>query len=183
MNHKLSNAEKIERDIFRIVIGIMLALGLLLLAPRLMHAASETRLELNVSQAAPRQVEEATANAIRREYAAAWEALASSVQDNNAGVLAPHFVGNALEILTGTVEAQKNNGLRQRIVRHTHNAEVSFYSQEGSSMQLRDTVQLEIEYLDGNKVVHREQKSVRYLAILTVAGDRWRVRHLQSLPE
>jgi len=47
---------------------------------------------------------------------------------------------------------------------------------------VRDTAQLEIEYLDGSSVVHREQVTQSYLALLTVGEDRWKVRVLEEVP-
>ena len=64
-----------------------------------------------------------------------------------------------------------------------HKLEAIFYSPEGSAMQLRDTAKLEIEYLDGDTVVGREQVTAHYLALMTVAEDRWKVRLLQAAPE
>ena len=58
-----------------------------------------------------------------------------------------------------------------------------FYSPEGSALQLHDTVTLQRELLDGNKVVATERLTAHYLVVMTPAADHWQVRVLQSVPD
>jgi hypothetical protein len=58
--------------------------------------------------------------------------------------------------------------------------QVVFYSVEGSAMELRDTAQVEIQLLDGSKVVHSEQATVNYVALLTPTENSWKVRMLEA---
>jgi hypothetical protein len=51
---------------------------------------------------------------------------------------------------------------------------------EGSAMELRDTAQVEIQLLDGSKVVHSEQATVNYVALLTPTENSWKVRMLEA---
>ena len=81
------------------------------------------------------------------------------------------------------IEGQRASNLKVRIVDHGHKLDAIFYSPEGSALQVRDTAQLEIEYLNGNSVVHREQVTQKYLALLTVGEDRWKVRVLEEEPK
>jgi hypothetical protein len=66
-------------------------------------------------------------------------------------------------------------------VDHGHQLQVLFYSADGSAMQLRDTAQLEIQYRDGSKVVHKESLSAHYLVLMTPAENSWKVRVLQEI--
>jgi hypothetical protein len=50
-------------------------------------------------------------------------------------------------------------------------------------MQLRDTAQIELEVLDGDTVIHREQITQPYLVLMTVAEGSWKVRVLEEQPK
>ena len=58
-----------------------------------------------------------------------------------------------------------------------------FYSPEGSAIELQDTAQLQIQVLDGDKVLHSEDVSVHYVALLTAAENSWKVRVLEAVPQ
>jgi hypothetical protein len=47
---------------------------------------------------------------------------------------------------------------------------------------VHDTAQLEIQQLEGSNVVHSEQVTLHYLALLTPAENSWKVRVLQTVP-
>ncbi len=49
-------------------------------------------------------------------------------------------------------------------------------------MELRDTVQLEVQYLDGGKVIHSERVTGHYVVLMTPAENSWKVRILQEVP-
>ena len=57
------------------------------------------------------------------------------------------------------------------------------FSVDGSSMQIRDTAQLEIQLLDGDKVVSSETATINYVALLTPAENGWRVRVLEAVSQ
>ena len=139
--------------------------------------------QLDSSAATPRQAEDTTEKAIVRDYGNAWSALARALEQNRADLLGASFTGVAQEKLAERIRQQKANGLRTRYVDRGHKLEAIFYSPEGSAMELRDTAKLEIEYLDGETVVGREQVTAHYVALMTVAEDRWKVRLLQAAPE
>ena len=138
--------------------------------------------ELNTSSATPREVEDSTEKAIVRDYGSAWATLARALDENRADLLPAFFTGVAQEKLAEKVRQQKLSGLRTRYVDHGHKLEAVFYSPEGSAMQLRDTAQLEIQVLDGDKVVGSVNSTVRYIALMTVGEERWKVRVLQAVP-
>ncbi len=146
-------------------------------------AAGSPSVSVNVSQAAPREVEDTTERSVARDYSAAWQAMADALEQNRADLLAANFIGTADEKLTAGIEAQRKNGLHQHIVDKGHSVSVIFYSQEGSAMELHDTAQLELQVLDGNKVIHSEDATVHYVALLTAAENSWKVRVLEAVPQ
>ena len=136
---------------------------------------------LTAENAQPRQVEDTTENAIVRDYSAAWKSLESSLAQNRDDQLAANFTGAALDQLKSRLEGQQKNGLRTRLIDRGHKLEAVFYSPEGSAMQSRDTAQLEIQVLDGGQVIHSEQTTLHYIALMTTAEDRWKVRLLEEV--
>ena len=147
------------------------------------QAANELpAVNLNVSNAGPRQVEDTTERALQRDYARAWNSMEAALDENRADILDADFVGVALDELKDRVNQQQKSGLRTRYIDHGHQLQAIFYSPEGSAVQLRDTAQLEIQYLDGDKLVHSEQRSETYTVVMTAGENRWKVRVLQAVP-
>lgn len=142
--------------------------------------ASTVKVTLDASQAGPREVEDQTREAIQRDYAKAWQVMAQALAENRAEVLGTGFVGIAKDKLAEAVSNQSKAGLSRKIVDHGHKVQVLFYSPEGSAIQLQDTVQLEVQYLEDGKVVHSEPITATYLAVMTPAENAWRVRILQE---
>jgi len=168
-------------------IGISLAAALILfmlasLPPWLIAAADANTVKIDASAAQPRQVEDATVQAIQRDYGRAWQTLSQALSENRANLLNSSFVGIANDKLTRAVNEQRKEGLRRKYIDKSHKVEIVFYSAEGSALQLRDTVQIEIQLLDGDKVVYEENVTVQYLVIMTPGADRWYVRALQAVP-
>ena len=97
-------------------------------------------------------------------------------------LLAKNFIGTADDKLTAGIEAQGKTGLHQRIVDKGHRVEAAFDSPEGSAMELHDTAQLELQVMDGSKVIHAEDATVHYVALLTAAENSWKVRMLEAVP-
>jgi hypothetical protein len=135
---------------------------------------------LTATNAQPRQVEDTTEKAIVREYGAAWQNLARALKDNNAGLLNENFVGIAQKNFTRQIEQQKAAGISTNYIDRGHKIDVLFYSPEGSAMQFRDTASLELQVLENGKVIHAETVQQQYVGLMTVYGDRWRVRVLQA---
>jgi hypothetical protein len=145
-------------------------------------ASNAGGVQLSVSAAGPREVEDQTEQAIVRDYAKAWQALSAAREQNRADLLAGMFVGYAKDEISQAIEDQQRENIRTRYIDRGHKLQAMFYSQEGSAMQLRDTAQVEIQVLDGNSVVHSENATVNYLVLMTPAADRWQVRMLQAVP-
>jgi hypothetical protein len=138
------------------------------------------KVELNVQNASPREVEETTRAAVAREYANAWKAMSTALADNTTDGLAATFVGAAKDTLTQRVAQQKESGLATRIVDRGHQLDVVFYSPEGSAMQLRDTATLERQFLHSGSIVHSDTVTQQYMVLMSVSEDRWKVRVLQE---
>jgi hypothetical protein len=145
--------------------------------------SASPKVELNAASARPRALEDTTEVAIARDYATAWKALVTAMGENRLEALDAGFVGTARENFAKAIESQKKNGLRRRYTDRGHRLQAIFYSPEGSAMQLRDTAQLEVEILDGNNVVHREQITQPYLVLMTVAEGSWKVRVMEEQPK
>jgi len=143
-------------------------------------ADTKPAIQINVDNAAPRQVDDSVRQAIVRDYSAAWQSLGSALANNNAGALKDDFIGFALDRLTQRVKDQRQAGLRTRIIDRGHKVEAVFYSTDGSAIELKDIVTLDTEILDGDTVLHSDRAQIQYFAIMTGAEDRWKVRVLES---
>jgi hypothetical protein len=157
--------------------------ALLAAAAPLLLSAAETGFAviLDTSQSQPRHVEETTMASVERDYGHAWHAMAAAIEENKIGLLGSDFVGLAREQLSQAIAEQGKSGLKRRYIDHGHQVRVVFYSSDGSAMELHDTVRLEIQLLDGDKVVHREQGTFHFLALMTPAENSWKVRLLESV--
>ncbi len=140
------------------------------------------QVKLDTSKAAPRQVEDQTKQAIVRDYGAAWMNLEKALASNRADFLDANFAGAALRRWSSTLAEQAKIGTSQKFVDRGHQMTVAFYSVEGSAMELHDTAQFEIQYLDGTKVVHSERVTAHYVVLMTPAENSWKVRVLQEVP-
>ena len=140
------------------------------------------KIDLSVSNAGPRQVEDTTEKALERDYARAWSSMETALLENRADALDADFVGVALDTLKERVSQQQQSGLRTRYVDHGHKLQAVFYSPEGSAVQMTDTAQLEVQFLDGDKVLHSEQRTENYTVVMTTGENRWKVRVLQATP-
>jgi hypothetical protein len=158
--------------------------GMVAAAVPLLLPAAETAFSVSIdtSRSQPRQVEETTAAALQRDYGLAWRTMATALEENRPELLNPAFVGIAREKLTQAINEQARSGLKRRYIDRGHRAQVVFYSADGSAIEMHDTARIEIQLLDGNKVVHSEQKTLFYVALMSPAENSWKVRALQSVP-
>ncbi len=117
-----------------------------------------------------------------RDYKAAWQNLAGAMDQNRSDLLDASFVGFAHDKLGNAVEEQKKNGLRRRYVDHGHHVEAVFYSYDGSAMQLKDTASLEVQLMDGDKVVSSQSGTIFYMVLMTPAENSWKVRDIEAVP-
>lgn len=157
------------------------ALPTLLLFGVLCLAQATPNVQLNADNVTGKQLEDLTKKAVARDYAKAWGTLAKAMDNNNAEPIDGDFTGVAEEKLASAVEQQTKAGLHRRYVDHGHKVDVLFYSPDGSSIQLRDTAQLEVQYLDGDKVLKSENVTKQYVSLMTPTEVRWKVRVLQEV--
>lgn len=151
-------------------------------APLLLRAAETAfAVSLDASQSQPRHVEETTVASLQRDYGHAWRSMAAALEENKPGLLGADFVGVARQQLSQAIADQGKSGLKRRYIDHGHQVLVVFYSPDGSAIELHDTVRLEIQLLDGDKVIHSDQGTFHYLALMTPAENSWKVRLLESV--
>ncbi|HWC20472.1 MAG TPA: hypothetical protein VG498_25875 [Terriglobales bacterium] len=169
-----------------LIVAIAIALIVTGLLPLLAKAFADTpdtvQVRLEASQIQPRPLEQLTGQAIVKMYSKAWENMETAVAENRTDLIDESFVGYAHDKLISQVKEQKKNGLSTRYVDHGHQVEATFYSPEGSAVELRDTAQLEIQVLDGNKVVSSQNVTRKYIAVVTVVEDSWKLRVLDGVP-
>lgn len=168
-----------------LAVALLLLVALASLPPRLLAAAEMTgasSIKIDASAAQPREVEDATVQAVQRDYAKAWQGLSLAMSENRSDALAASFVGIAKDKLTQAVNEQKKEGLRRKYIDKGHNLQIVFYSIDGSALQLRDTAQVETQLLDGDKVVHSENTTMHYMVLLTPAENSWKVRLFEATP-
>ena len=109
--------------------------------------------------------------------------METALAENRADLIDESFVGYAHDKLLAEVKAQEKNGLNTRYVDHGHQVQATFYSPEGSAVQLQDTARLEIQLLDGDKVIATQNVTRKYIAIVTVVEDSWKVRVLDAVQD
>lgn len=168
----------------RVIMLSSAALALLLASPvwlRVLRADSLPQVQLNADSIAPRPIEELTGRNVTRDYAFAWRDLASALDKNDAGTLDAYFTGFAKENFTQRIADQKRTGLHARYIDHGHHVKAFFYAPDGGEMQLLDKAKVEMQILDGDKVIHSENTSQDYLVLMTPGADRWFVRSLNAI--
>ena len=104
------------------------------------------------------------------------------MEQNRTDLLDASFVGFAHDKLGNAIEEQKKNGLRRRYIDHGHKVEAVFYSYDGSAMQLKDTASVEVQLMDGNKVVATQPGTIFYMVLMTPAENSWKIRDLEAVP-
>jgi hypothetical protein len=159
-----------------------LAILAIAFAAHSVFAANAPSIAINTAQAAPREIEDTTQRALSRDYATAWQTMTEALDQNRADLLSANFLGTAGDKLTATIQEQTKAGLHQHITDQGHSVEALFYSPEGSAIELHDTARLQIDVMDGSKVVHTENATVHYVALLTAAENSWKVRVLEAVP-
>jgi hypothetical protein len=163
--------------------ALMVSGGLPLLSKVLGASGDVVQVRLDASRIQPRPLEDLTGQSIVKRYSTAWKNMETALAESRPDVLDESFVGYAYDKLLSQVKQQQKNGLSARYIDHGHQVAATFYSPEGSAVQLQDTAQLEIQLLDGSKVVSTQNVTRKYIAVVTVVDDGWKVRVLDSVPE
>jgi len=141
------------------------------------------KVTLNADNLGPRSIEDRTAEVVPRDYAYAWQTMAQALDQNRPELLDGYFAGLAKDNLSHLIADEKQTHVRVRYLDHGHKLEALFYSPAGDAMQLRDHVRLDIDVMDGDKVIHSEQVNLQYIVLMTPGADRWLVRDLEIMPE
>lgn len=127
-----------------------------------------------------RPLEKQTEAAVVREYLQAWKTLQTALDENQPSLLGANFVGTAHDRLAETIDAQTKAGIHTRYVDRSHDLQIVFYSPEGLSIQILDTVEYEEQVLDHDRVLTTKQVRRKYVVVLSPSEVRWRVRIFQA---
>ena len=154
-----------------------------LVAYRLPAAAESglPRVELNAERIGPRAIEELTAKSVPRDYAFAWQSIEQALAENQPDLLEGYLTGVAAENFRRRVASQAQSGLRTRLSDRGHRLEGLFYSPAGDAMELRDRAELDLQILDGGKVIYDQPLKAEYLVLMTPGADRWLLRDIQDV--
>jgi hypothetical protein len=131
----------------------------------------------------PRPLQEQTAKAAIQDYLDSWTSLSSALQQNRPELLDRDFIGAAKDKLASTIKEQTAAGVHAVYHDRSHDLQVLFYSPEGLSIELADTVEYDVQVFDRDKSIGTEQVRTRYIVVLTPTETRWRVRIFQSQSE
>ena len=107
--------------------------------------------------------------------------MEQALEGNRPGLLDGYFTGLAKQGLTERVNSQLKSGLQTRIADRGHHLDAIFYSPGGDVMQLRDRAQVDVQVLDGGKVIYAAPENLEYTVLMTPGADRWLVRELQAM--
>jgi hypothetical protein len=163
---------------------LVLAAALIAFYVGYLHADEPAaKIDLNTDTLGPRTIEELTEKSIVRDYGLAWRTLRDSLNHNQPGALEGYFTGFAKDDFSRLVQSQLKTGVHVRYSDRNHRLTAIFYSPSGDAMQLRDRATLEMQILDGTKLLSTQQVTRNYLVLMTPGADRWLVRDLQSIPE
>jgi len=132
---------------------------------------------------APHPLNDETRNAAIRDYLQSWQSLSQALGQNRADLLDADFVGTARDRLASTIRNQAALGLSTRYQDRSHDIQVLFYSPEGLSIELADTVAYDEQVTENGKPLTSVPETARYIVVLTPSEVRWRVRVLQAVPD
>ena len=128
----------------------------------------------------PRPLAEQTAQAVIRDYLESWQSLSAAFNENRADLLDADFVGDARDKLAQAIRDQSQMAVSTRYQDRAHDVQIVFYSPEGLSIELSDTVDYDVQLMDHDKPLGTQHVHARYLVVLTPSELRWRVRILQA---
>lgn len=146
-------------------------------------AADTVQVQIDAKEAKPRAVENLTERVILRDYRFAWRNMAQALASNSLDALENSFAGDASQWLRQTVFSQQRSGLSQRYTQQNHRLEAVFYAPEGDVMELHDTAEYQLQFLDGGKVIGNQHVVQHFVVLMTPGADHWVVRQLQAVPQ
>lgn len=131
----------------------------------------------------PRELQQQTAKAVVQDYLDSWAVLGKAMSQNQPDLLGKDFIGDAQDKLAATIKQQQANGIHTVYRDLSHDVKILFYSPDGLSIELADTVQYDVQLVDHDKAIGSAQVHARYIVVLTPTEVRWRVRIFQAQPE
>lgn len=146
-------------------------------------AADTVQVQLDTKEARPRTVESLTERVILRDYRSAWRNMAQALASNSLDPLEGSFAGDASQWLRQTILGQQHSGLSQRYTQQNHKLEAVFYAPEGDVMELHDTAEYQLQFLDGGKVIGDQHIVQHFVVLMTPGADHWVIRQLQAVPQ
>jgi len=162
----------------------VLRLGCALLAGLLLAGFASPAVRVDAEAVGPRALEDQTRTAVVRDYLQAWKSMSQAFQENRIDALDTSYLGLAKEKLAEAVREQRELGIKTNYRDLSHHLKIVFYSPEGLSVQLVDTVEYEMQIVDHDQVLAQPQHvRARYVAVLTPTEVRWKVRVFQAQPE
>ncbi len=130
----------------------------------------------------PRPLQKQTGAAAIRDYLQSWHCLAATLEGNRADLLDEDFVGVARDKLADTIREQAALGIRTHYRDRAHDLQIVFYSPDGLSIELKDTVDYDVQIIDHAKSQMTQRVHAHYIVVLTPTEVRWKVRVFQSVP-
>jgi hypothetical protein len=139
-------------------------------------------IQLNVSNAGPREVEDTVQDSVRRDYAQAWQTMEAALQSGDASGLNQYWVGVAHDKLAQKIKDENQTKVKVHYQDKSHRLQAVYYPTDGAALLLHDNAEVELQVLDGGKLVHNETLHEKYVVLMTPGQDRWFVRVLQAVP-
>jgi hypothetical protein len=152
-----------------------------ILVPAAAIAAAQATVHVEPAHlSGPRELAAQTAQGAIRDYLDSWKSMRDALAQNRPDLLNADFVGTAKDKLTDTIHEQAAAGMHTDYRDRAHDLQIVFYSPEGLSIEMTDSVDYDVEVFDHDKLVSTQPMHARYIVILTPAEVRWRVRVMQS---
>ena len=164
------------------MIGRLLAVGFALIVPTSARAQEPTVKVEPPQLQGSRPLEKQTETSVVREYLQGWKILGKALDQNRPELLDAYFVGTARDKIAETIDGQIKSGIHTQYQDRMHDLQIVFYSPEGLSIQILDTVEYEERVLDHEKVLATKVVRRKYIVVLSPSEVRWRVRIFQAGP-
>jgi hypothetical protein len=127
-----------------------------------------------------RQLQDESARTAIHSYLESWRSMSNALNQNRPELLDQDFIGSAKEKLSATIKEQVESGVHTDYRDRSHDIKILFYSPEGLSIELADTVTYDLQLFDNEKGVGTQQVQATYIVVLTPTEVRWRVRIFQA---
>lgn len=179
----ISRSTKVHHFFRSASIGPISLLAIMFTVVSYSAGADTVQVQLDTKEAKPRVVENLTERAILRDYRFAWRSMAQALDTNSLDALEGSFAGEANQWLRQSILSQQHSGLSQRYAQQNHKLEAVFYAPEGDVMELHDTAEYQVQFLDGGKVIGDSHITQHFVVLMTPGADHWVIRQLQAVPQ